>query len=232
MPPSGPSSGWQAAAGRPAGAGLVSVERRAGDAPAGRTTSGTAPGAGLSRPRVTNPRRYASRPTPSTSALALRPWRAYHNQSPQAVQSQGCISFNDRYPLEGYRQLAGREEEIWAERKRRLAEAEARRRAARAAGDRECAAAAVNCPRAVARSRLERLGRRIGQRGDAIRAPTQGPRPGWAARCRPSASRDRPESDKSIYSSLHHRPAWRARSFFQPFGVVRMNLLSCRQIGS
>jgi hypothetical protein len=43
-------------------------------------------------------------------------------------------------------------------------------------------------------------GRRIGQRGDATRAPTQGPRPGWAARCRPSAPRDWPERDKSIYN--------------------------------
>src|SRR5262245_39618483 len=26
---------------------------------------------------------------PSTSALAMRPWRAYHKESPQSVQSQG-----------------------------------------------------------------------------------------------------------------------------------------------
>ena len=84
------------------------------------------------------------------------------------------------------------------------------------AGPGDCGAGAVNCPSALARSRLEGPGRRIGQRGDATRAPTQGPRPGWAARCRPSASRDWPECDKSIYSSLNHRLAWRARSFF-PF---------------
>jgi hypothetical protein len=41
---------------------------------------------------------------------------------------------------------------------------------------------AVNCLVAVLRSKLEEPGRRIGQRGDATRAPTQGPRPGWAAR--------------------------------------------------
>jgi hypothetical protein len=39
---------------------------------------------------------------------------------------------------------------------------------------------------------LETPGRRIGQRGDATRAPAQAPRPGWAARCRPSAPRDWP----------------------------------------
>jgi hypothetical protein len=44
-------------------------------------------------------------------------------------------------------------------------------------------------------------GRRIGQRGDATRAPTQGPRPGWAAGRRPSASRDWPQRDKSLNSS-------------------------------
>ena len=43
-------------------------------------------------------------------------------------------------------------------------------------------------------------GRRIGQRGDATRAQTQVPRPGRAARCRPSASRDWPQCDKSIHS--------------------------------
>ena len=35
---------------------------------------------------------------------------------------------------------------------------------------------------------LRRPGRRIGQRGDATRAPTQVPRPEWAAGCRPSPS--------------------------------------------
>src|SRR5271157_2913905 len=48
---------------------------------------------------------------------------------------------------------------------------------------------------------LRRPGRRIGQRGDATRAPTQGPRPERAARCRPTAYRDWPKSDKSIHSS-------------------------------
>ena len=96
------------------------------------------------------------------------------------------------------------------------------------AGPGDCGAGAVNCPSALARSRLEGPGRRIGQRGDATRAPTQGPRPGWAARCRPSASRDWPECDKSIYSSLNHRLAWRARSFF-PF---TLNQHSCRCPGT
>ena len=72
---------------------------------------------------------------------------------------------------------------------------------------------AVNCRVAVLRSKLEEPGRRIGQRGDATRAPTQGPRPGWAAGRRPSASRDLPQSDKSIYSFCRRRHAWRARSF-------------------
>ncbi len=93
--------------------------------------------------------------------------------------------------------LAGREEAIWAERKRKLAAAEARRRAK--AGKRG-SVPAVYCLKAEVRSRLEGLGRRIGQRGDATRAPTQVPRPGRAARGRPSAFRDWPESDKSIHS--------------------------------
>ena len=71
--------------------------------------------------------------------------------------------------------LAGREEAIWSERKRKLA---------------------VDGP-----------GRRIGQRGDATRAPTQGPRPGWAARCCPSASRDWPRCDESIHSSCSQSQA-------------------------
>ena len=66
----------------------------------------------------------------------------------------------------------------------------------------------VNCRAAAPWSKLEEPGRRIGQRGDATRAPTQVPRPGWAARCRPSASRDWPKSDKSIDSSCRHRLAW------------------------
>jgi hypothetical protein len=57
-----------------------------------------------------------------------------------------------------------------------------------------------NCQRAVVPNTLEEPGRRIGQRGDATRAPTRVPRPGWAAGCRPSASRDWPQSDKSINS--------------------------------
>jgi hypothetical protein len=45
---------------------------------------------------------------------------------------------------------------------------------------------------------LRRPGRRIGQRGDATRAPTQGPRPERAARCRPVfPCRDWCESGKS-----------------------------------
>jgi hypothetical protein len=93
--------------------------------------------------------------------------------------------------------LAGREEAIWSERKRKLAAAEARRRARAKRGS----APAMNCLRAEVRSRLEGPGRRIGQRGDATQAPTQGPRPGRVAGCRPSASRDWPESNKSIHSS-------------------------------
>ena len=59
---------------------------------------------------------------------------------------------------------------------------------------------AGGCPPGLARSTLHEPGRRIGQRGDATRAPTRVPRPGWAAGCRPSASRDWPRSDKSIHS--------------------------------
>src|SRR3954453_753730 len=58
-----------------------------------------------------------------------------------------------------------------------------------------------HCPVAVVPDTLQGPGRRVGQRGDATRAPTQGPRPGRAARCRPSASRDWPQCDKSINSS-------------------------------
>ena len=58
-----------------------------------------------------------------------------------------------------------------------------------------------HCPVAVVPDTLQEPGRRIGQRGDATRAPTRGPRPGRAARCRPSASRDWPQCDKSINSS-------------------------------
>jgi hypothetical protein len=56
-------------------------------------------------------------------------------------------------------------------------------------------------PVAVVPDTVQRPGRRIGQRGDATRAPTQGPRPGRAARYRPSASRDWSQCDKSINSS-------------------------------
>ena len=55
-----------------------------------------------------------------------------------------------------------------------------------------------HCPVAVVPDTLQEPGRRIGQRGDATRAPTQGPRPGRAAGGRPSASRDWPRCDKSI----------------------------------
>jgi hypothetical protein len=57
-----------------------------------------------------------------------------------------------------------------------------------------------HCLVAVIPDTLEGPGRRIGQRGDATRAPTRGPRPGRAARCRPSASRDWPRCDKSMNS--------------------------------
>ena len=82
-------------------------------------------------------------------------------------------------------------------------------RAEREAGDGRRPAASQgrgerNCPATVERGTLRRPGRRIGQRGDATRAPTQGPRPDRAARCRPTASRDWPESDKSIHSFCSH----------------------------
>ena len=44
-----------------------------------------------------------------------------------------------------------------------------------------------NCPTRVLPATLRSPGRRIGQRGDATRAPTQAPRPGWAAGRHPSA---------------------------------------------
>jgi hypothetical protein len=59
---------------------------------------------------------------------------------------------------------------------------------------------ARNCQVAAVPNTLEEPGRRIGQRGDATRAPTQVPRPARAAGCRPSASRDWPQRDKSINS--------------------------------
>src|SRR5271166_2793645 len=83
---------------------------------------------------------------------------------------------------------------------------------------------AVNCRVDVLRSKLEEPGRRIGQRGDAPRAPTQGPRPGRAAGRRPPASRDWPESDKSIYSSCRHPLDQRAR-WFSPFPLSRHTML-------
>ena len=55
-----------------------------------------------------------------------------------------------------------------------------------------------NCQVAVVPNTLEEPGRRIGQRGDATRAPTQVPRPARAAGRRPSASRDWHQRDKSI----------------------------------
>ena len=88
--------------------------------------------------------------------------------------------------------LAGRAEAIWAARKQKLATANARRRAkAEKEGFAQSQCSGVT---------LRRPGRRIGQRGDATRAPTQVPRPERAARCRPTAFRDWPESDKSIHS--------------------------------
>src|SRR5262245_53532865 len=51
-----------------------------------------------------------------------------------------------------------------------------------------------DCQVVILPDTLEGPGRRIGQRGDA----TRGPRPGRAAGCRPSASRDWPQCDKSI----------------------------------
>src|SRR5262245_28598132 len=42
-----------------------------------------------------------------------------------------------------------------------------------------------NCRMAVVRRLLEEPGRRRGPRGDATRAPSQAPRPGWAAGRRP-----------------------------------------------
>jgi hypothetical protein len=79
-------------------------------------------------------------------------------------------------------------------------------RAEREAGDGQRQAASQDqgegiCPATVLRGTLRRPERRIGQRGDATRAPTQGPRPERAARCRPTAYRDWPKSDKSIHSS-------------------------------
>jgi hypothetical protein len=72
---------------------------------------------------------------------------------------------------------------------------------------------AENCLVVVLQSKLEEPGRRIGQRGDATRAPSQGPRPGWAAGRRPSASRDWPKSDKSLDSSCNQPLDGQAPSF-------------------
>jgi len=66
---------------------------------------------------------------------------------------------------------------------------------------------AANCLAAVVRGTLKGPGRRIGQRGDATRAPSQGPRPERAARCRSPAFRDWPQSDKSIHNFACHRLA-------------------------
>ena len=62
--------------------------------------------------------------------------------------------------------LAGRAEAIWAARQEKLATANARRRCQGREGR--------NCPVAVLWGTLRRPGRRIGQRGDATRAPTRG----------------------------------------------------------
>jgi len=72
--------------------------------------------------------------------------------------------------------LADRAEAIWAARKQKLD------------GQRPAASQVREggiCTVAVLRGALRRPGRRIGQRGDATRAPTQEPRPERAARCRP-----------------------------------------------
>src|SRR5271157_1688351 len=50
-------------------------------------------------------------------------------------------------------------------------------------------------------------------RGPDPSADPQGPRPARAARCRPTAYRDWPESDKSIHSLCSQSLAWRATPF-------------------
>src|SRR5512135_1062798 len=85
------------------------------------------------------------------------------------------------------------------------------------------------CGDAALKGTLRGPGRRIGQRGDATRAPTQGPRPGRAAGGRPSAIREWSQSDKSIHKSQYHRLAWRARPFF-PFTLNQHTLDTGRQV--
>src|SRR5262249_50828572 len=63
---------------------------------------------------------------------------------------------------------------------------------------------AVNGLAAVVHGTLKVPGRRIGQRGDATRAPSQGPRPERAARSRSPAFRDWPQCDKPIHNSCCH----------------------------
>ena len=88
----------------------------------------------------------------------------------------------------------------------------------------------VNCPVDVVRSTLKEPGRRIGQRGDATRAPSQGPRPEGAARCRSPAVRDWPQSDKSIHSLCCNRLA-RQPTFYLPLspGQSRFAVAPARQ---
>ena len=101
--------------------------------------------------------------------------------------------------------LAGCAEAIWAARREKLATATPQA-ASQDQGE-------GICPATVLRGTLRRPGRRIGQRGDATRGPTQGPRPERAARCRPTAYRDWPKSDKSIHSSCSQSASLRARRF-------------------
>src|SRR5208337_5131873 len=83
-------------------------------------------------------------------------------------------------------------------------------RAEREAGDGQRQAASQdqgegNCPATVLRGTLRRPGRRIGQRGDATRAPTQGPRPERAARSRPTAYRDWPVDVHTPKANVQYR---------------------------
>jgi transposase InsO family protein len=74
--------------------------------------------------------------------------------------------------------LDGREQEIFAERDRKLEAARERRKARRQA--------AYSCSESSSAYNDERPERRIGQRWEPTRAPTQGPIPEGAARCRPA----------------------------------------------
>ena len=86
------------------------------------------------------------------------------------------------------------------------------------------------CTVAVLRGTLRRPGWRIGQRGDATRAPTQEPRPERAARCRPVFPfRDWYETGKS--TSLNTEIPFRAEPFQLrlPMNPIRTlaNLYGC-----